>query len=679
MHTAATILNTFFIFQVKDCHKNWIKGPYKLRDDEIKFVQECIVKPGLYFTPFLHFSQGYNNLFEIFTLTEWSRISVRDWRLLAEALKDRMFRMRKRFTKAGRISKGTPTQFLLNVARGDQGLTEIYIFLPGRQKPDVKKPVTTRQKTKEAQDSDDDLVGSDVDYEPVEDESDEAEQDNSSTHSSRLSTRSKDPAVNKTIGDSSKTSSVTNDAELDVSLGSVGGIDDFSGAEIKDEPMDENESTLSNEGKDKVSGSSMVEALHATLEKDGGPEYDPSQYEPPALEKDGIFALEDMDSNSCNFFENVEEPGFGNAETPTGLTEEAFAELDQDQETDQKMDDEVSSADNDDSSTPPMRVKRMSLCDNMDKVDLENVEIEESSGNVKNPHGAMSEAANLGATMISTKTALMCALKISEDFLPSSHEKYLDRLEESEKYQHEELDDIRKKFNLKPSSLTGKRKLIVEDAASKKAKVALKPINGNEKPRPHPYLRSAYAKCRKFMEDETTVIEKLGNNKILAAGRVIDINYEKYTKESEVELPYDDLSAPMPALPPPSASNCHAPSCRLGCICSSISEDMPPRKHCGRPRCFFECTCQNILFNSADDGDIRSRLRPRVSLLNWRAESTEKEKEPMVCFLYQIVISLRRLGKLNTNEFALCSILDKLSANGKRHVVYSREKSANTA
>lgn len=33
---------------MKESHKNWTKGPYKLRDDEIKFVQECIVKPGQY-------------------------------------------------------------------------------------------------------------------------------------------------------------------------------------------------------------------------------------------------------------------------------------------------------------------------------------------------------------------------------------------------------------------------------------------------------------------------------------------------------------------------------------------------------------------------------------------------------------------------------------------------------
>lgn len=488
---------------------------------------------------------------------------------------------------------------------------------------DANKPTTsTREKVKESQDSDTELAGAgtDEDFEPMEGDWEELDQsDNLSTHSSRLSTRSKDP-IGTRIREGSKTSSVTNDADFDLSLGSVG-IDDLASEDLKEEMFDDLENAIVIESKNKV-GSSMVDALHATLQKDGGPQFDPSQYEPPALEKDGaMFALDDMevDSNSCNFFENIEEPGFGNAETPTGLTDEAFAELDKDIETKPGEDEDVPECE---SGT------RRLLRDNGDKIDLDCVEIEESSGNVKLTPG--SDLANPGATMISTKTALMCALKISEDFLPSSHEKYLDRLEESDKYGHEELDDIRKKFNMKPSPMIAKRKLLMDGEPSKKPKVALKVINGNDKPKPHPYLRSAYAKCRKFMEDEVTVIEKLGSNKILAAGRVIDIDYENYVKESDVDLPYDDPSGSMPNLPPPTASNCHAPCCRLGCICSSISEDMPPRKHCGRPKCFFECNCQNILFNSNDDGDIRSRLRPRVSLLNWRAESTEKEKEPMV-------------------------------------------------
>lgn len=484
-------------------------------------------------------------------------------------------------------------------------------------------------KVKEEDQSEGETVGSEEEYEPMDEELEESDQldqlDDSSTHSSKHSTKSKDPALSKVRG-GSKTSSVTNDADFDLSLGSVG-IDDFAGEDLKEEMFDDLDSALVNESKTKLGGNSMVDALHATLQKDGGAQFDPDQYEPPALDKDGnIFALDDMeaDTNSCNFFENIEESGFGSAETPTALSEEGYGDMEQDVKPD--VDDILLE------SERRMPSGRRTLRENGDKLDLDSVEIEESSGNVRVTLGSGTDLANPGVTMISTKTALMCALKISEDFLPSSHEKYLDRLEESDKYRHEELNDIRKKFNFKPSPIAAKRKLMMVSDPSKKAKVALKVVNGtSEKPKSHPYLRSAYAKCRKFMEDETTVIEKLGNNKILAAGRVIEINYENYLKESDVELQYDDtLAGSMPSLPPPSVSNCHAPCCRLGCICSSISEDMPPRKHCGRPRCFFECNCQNILFNSNDDGDIRSRLRPRVSLLNWRAESTEKEKEPMV-------------------------------------------------
>ncbi|CAL8101944.1 unnamed protein product [Orchesella dallaii] len=588
---------------VKNTYKNWTKGPYKLRDDEMKFLQECILKP------------------------DWSRISSKDWRFLAEALRDRMYRMRRRFTKGARYNKG-------KAKKSKEDVTKCFVDLGSK----IVGGAADDEFNKE------EMSDGDSDEPPMQD--DAADVDYSSSHSSRLSIKSKDPMLTRSRGNS-KASSLANDESKDVdyelSRSSVG-LDDITGEDLKEEMFDDLDSALVNESlSHKVGeGNSMVAALHATLQNEGDPQFDPSQYEPHSFEKDStMFALEDMEvENSCNFFENIEEPSFENAEAAAGLSDEAFAALEQRVESpsnatifnSQSIEGEPQPS----TSSKHEVVYRKDGIDgvrvlharNQNRLDLSAVEIEESSGNVKlNSNGDLGSP---GVTMISTKTALMCALKISEDFLPSSHEKYLDRLEETEKYHHHDLDDIRKKFNMKPSALAAKRKLAMVPPKPKNP--ALKVINGGDKPKPHPYLRSAYAKSRKFMEDETTVIEKLGNNKILAAGRIIEIDYEHYLKEADIEIPMDDRSGAMPSLPPPSVSNCHAPSCRLGCICSSISEDMPPRKHCGRPRCFFECNCQQILFSNNDDGDIRSRLRPRVSLLNWRAESTEKEKEPMTSY-----------------------------------------------
>jgi len=147
-------------------------------------------------------------------------------------------------------------------------------------------------------------------------------------------------------------------------------------------------------------------------------------------------------------------------------------------------------------------------------------------------------------------------------------------------------------------------------------------------------LRSAFAKYKKLDEADRCKLEKLGENKILINGSiVIERDYENYTRETDVVLEFDEdwKKCKMPPLPAPTAPNCQAPPCRLGCVCESIIQDSIARSHCGKPKCFFDCNCLLSLFSNGDDGDIRSRLRPRVSLLNWRyMEPTEREKEPPV-------------------------------------------------
>jgi len=64
--------------------------------------------------------------------------------------------------------------------------------------------------------------------------------------------------------------------------------------------------------------------------------------------------------------------------------------------------------------------------------------------------------------------------------------------------------------------------------------------------------------------------------------------------------------------------------CSKGCICSSLSAGHVARDHCGKKMCLFECNClfpanrAPIVSILDGEGNIRRRLRPRVTLMNWR-------------------------------------------------------------
>lgn len=98
-----------------------------------------------------------------------------------------------------------------------------------------------------------------------------------------------------------------------------------------------------------------------------------------------------------------------------------------------------------------------------------------------------------------------------------------------------------------------------------------------------------------------------------------------------IELDEDPNTCEMPPLPfAPFRVDCLNTNtyCRLGCICESIKSEPIVRTHCGKPSCFFECGC----------GNIRSRLRPRVSLLNWRFKEGDNEQEPAPVRQYDITL-----------------------------------------
>jgi hypothetical protein len=146
-------------------------------------------------------------------------------------------------------------------------------------------------------------------------------------------------------------------------------------------------------------------------------------------------------------------------------------------------------------------------------------------------------------------------------------------------------------------------------------------------------LRSAVASHDEA--EDGCKLELLGSNQVRVNGAtILHRDYNNFVRETDMELEWDEhwKACKMPPLPPPTAPNCQAPPCRLGCICESIVKDSVARTHCGKPECFFECTCQLAVFPNGEDTNtrnIRSPLRSRVSLLNWRyMEPTEREKDP---------------------------------------------------
>lgn len=183
--------------------------------------------------------------------------------------------------------------------------------------------------------------------------------------------------------------------------------------------------------------------------------------------------------------------------------------------------------------------------------------------------------------------------------------------------------------------------MLVEDGEIPCCSKSLSSQNQNssekQKDKEHsPRYRVYSRQNKRLFEDERVVLEKLGSKQLLVNGSTVVVrDYENYTTEMDVYVPMDEnwRTTSMPPLPDCHGceSNCNAPYCRLGCVCDSLKQEPFIRRHCGKPKCFFECTCLQSMLMNGEDGDIRSRLRPRVSLLNWRfAESAERERDTMV-------------------------------------------------
>lgn len=232
-----------------------------------------------------------------------------------------------------------------------------------------------------------------------------------------------------------------------------------------------------------------------------------------------------------------------------------------------------------------------------------------------------------GEYRISDQEAVRCALSIPEEFVPTPHKDFIKDLEEKQ-------DNKTKDLKQRPKMNTTSTKPSIQNGDAE-FRITSKALLVRERERK---LRSAFARYKKWDDaSERSKVEKLEDNTVKVNDNlVLDwVDWTNYVEEKDVPLELDEdyrtCEMPPPPTPSPSSGDdaCPELTCRLGCICESIKRDPPVRTHCGKPRCFFECTCQQSVFNNGDDGDIRSRLRPRVSLLNWRfMESTEKDKDP---------------------------------------------------
>lgn len=232
------------------------------------------------------------------------------------------------------------------------------------------------------------------------------------------------------------------------------------------------------------------------------------------------------------------------------------------------------------------------------------------------------KAGELSEYRISDKEAVRCALSIPEEFVPTPHKEFIKDLEVKQ-----ETNSKKQRPMLSPMKTSIQNGKTAAEYQRLGTSTSILVRDRERK------LRSAFAKYKKWDEAERCTVERLEGNRILIDGELImEINHTDYIKEQDVVLELDEDYRTCSMPPPPDLRDeegCKAPSCRLGCICECISREPVVRAHCGKPRCFFDCNCSQSLFSNGDnDGDIRSRLRPRVSLLNWRfMEGAERDKE----------------------------------------------------
>ena len=158
------------------------------------------------------------------------------------------------------------------------------------------------------------------------------------------------------------------------------------------------------------------------------------------------------------------------------------------------------------------------------------------------------------------------------------------------------------------------------------------PVDTNNFEMPAPSIqkrRSSWKNSKHWEEDDIPTVIRLGNNKMLINDKLVEIDYNDFISDADIQCYTDSEEHDAKELPARIINNaahgtasCEFDYCRLGCICSTLKHGPIVRDHCGKPRCFFECHCNHMNFKGnptlTDTGDIRSRLRPRVSLLNWR-------------------------------------------------------------
>jgi hypothetical protein len=176
----------------------------------------------------------------------------------------------------------------------------------------------------------------------------------------------------------------------------------------------------------------------------------------------------------------------------------------------------------------------------------------------------------------------------------------------------------------------------------------------------------------RLWDEETPHVVKLGKNQMLINDKLVNVNYTDFITEADFELKYDpgqgdphEIVQDQKYLPPTTPilnkkveGDCSFDYCRLGCICSSLSNGSISRGHCGKQKCFFECCCLfKVNPTLTDSGDIRSRLRPRVTLLNWRSITRfgDEDDEEEGVSKPKVIFHLRSRSLLAHNS-VICSI-----------------------
>ena len=242
--------------------------------------------------------------------------------------------------------------------------------------------------------------------------------------------------------------------------------------------------------------------------------------------------------------------------------------------------------------------------------------------------GRKSGEDDIQLTTVSKNLAIQCALRISEKYVPTPHCVFLQHILGDKTEENKE--NVGKKMFVGENNNAGECSLdertidsgtgesesqssLAQETSGKKAD---QKSSGEEIPKRFVYKpESGEIRCKLIrVNDKYLLIDNV---------RYIEADCNSYIKEADVPVEYDEeLESSLKVEEETKGENgvCTLASCRLGCICESLKYTYSA-DHCRKFNCMMDCICldgRRLTWETEHAADIRSRLRPRFSLMSWK-------------------------------------------------------------